>query len=111
LANVIERAQILAEGDTITCDDLPDNIAGIAPAEPMPAAASVPVSTTPPAAPPADSTRLRDLDRPPVHKLLGLHNGNKVHAAKALGVSRRALYRLIDKHKLDAPPDAASGTP
>jgi transcriptional regulator of acetoin/glycerol metabolism len=25
---------------------------------------------------------------------------NKVHAAKALGVSRRALYRLIEKYKL-----------
>src|SRR5262249_41002825 len=32
LANVVERAQILAEGDTITADDLPDTIIDAGPA-------------------------------------------------------------------------------
>ena len=39
LANVIERAQILAEGDTITPDDLPDSMPRSAPVDPKPTTA------------------------------------------------------------------------
>jgi DNA-binding NtrC family response regulator len=38
--------------------------------------------------------------------------GNKLQAAKALGISRRALYRLIEKYRLEdaaAAPEAAGG--
>jgi DNA-binding NtrC family response regulator len=120
LANVIERAQILAEGDTITLDDLPDIIAdaghhgltkGIhttsepatqttagaspnsAPAQPLSAASTEQ----------AEPTTLREVERRHVARILELHHGNKVHAARALGISRRALYRLIEKHKLEVP--------
>jgi DNA-binding NtrC family response regulator len=86
LANVLERAQILAEGDVITTDDLPENL--VQASRPAGAAA---------AAGPDD---LEGVERRHVGEVLRRHGGNKVQAAKALGVSRRTLYRLIDKYSL-----------
>jgi DNA-binding NtrC family response regulator len=87
LANVLERAQILAEGTVITADDLPDTVAGT-----LPAAA--------PAANSAAPFNLEAVERKHVADVLAKLKGNKVQAAKALGISRRALYRLIDKFGL-----------
>jgi DNA-binding NtrC family response regulator len=84
LANVLERAQILAEEHLITLDDLPDNLAAAA-------AASETLG---------DPNSLRAMERRHVQEMLRQANGNKVHAAKALGISRRALYRLIEKFSL-----------
>jgi DNA-binding NtrC family response regulator len=85
LANVLERAQILAEDSMITLDDLPEPIQ----ATPI----EVEQLST-------DPLNLRDLERRTAREALRLANGNKVHAAKALGISRRALYRLIEKYQL-----------
>jgi DNA-binding NtrC family response regulator len=82
LANVLERAQILAEDHTITLDDLPENIAILH--GPSPAAAE-------------DPRHLREVERRHVLDVLKQEKGNKVHTARALGISRRALYRLLDK--------------
>lgn len=87
LANVIERAQILAEGNALTLDDLPDGVRG----------AALPVDAAASASPDA----LDSLERRHVRDVLARHAGNKVKAAKALGVSRRTLYRLVEKHSLD----------
>lgn len=84
LANVLERAQILAEDHVISIDDLPESIVDI-PATPQP---------------PSDPDHLRELERRHVHEIMQRVKGNKVHAAKALGISRRALYRLIAKYGL-----------
>jgi two-component system response regulator AtoC len=87
LANVIERAQILAEGDTITTDDLPENLVKATPAAQRPAAAESPFD-------------LEAVERRHVADVLNKMGGNKVQAAKALGISRRALYRLLHKYAL-----------
>jgi DNA-binding NtrC family response regulator len=87
LANVLERAQILAEDHVITPDDLPDAILGLAP---QPASGS-------------DPRHLRTVERRHIEMVLQQERGNKVQAAKVLGVSRRALYRLIEKHRLEKP--------
>ena len=87
LANVLERAQILAEDQTITLDDLPENI--------------VEVQGTGAVTPEAgDPHLLREVERRHVLAMLRQEKGNKVRAAKALGISRRALYRLIAKYRL-----------
>ena len=48
-----------------------------------------------------DALNLSELERRTIRAALQKANGNKVHAAKALGISRRALYRLITKYGLE----------
>jgi DNA-binding NtrC family response regulator len=85
LANVLERAQILAEEHVITREDLPENI----------------VSTVPAAAEAGDPRHLGEVERRHVQAVLQAEKGNKVHAARVLGISRRSLYRLIEKYHLE----------
>jgi DNA-binding NtrC family response regulator len=83
LANVLERAQILAEEHTITADDLPENLVGFH------------------AGPTDDTVETQDLHQTQRRHILAVLrevHGNKVHAARALGISRRALYRLLVKY-------------
>ena len=84
LANVLERAQILAEDNLITLDDLP---------EAMQAVTDMPAETSP--------FNLGELERQATLGALQQAKGNKVHAAKLLGITRRALYRLITKYGLE----------
>jgi two-component system response regulator AtoC len=86
LANVLERAQILAENHVITVEDLPENV--------MTATAGS--SSTA-----GDPRHLSEVERRHVQAVLHEENGNKVHAARVLGISRRSLYRLIEKYHLD----------
>ena len=87
LANVLERAQILAEDHLITADDLPESLITCT------ATAAVPEDE-------ADPQNLHLIQRRHILTVLRESKGNKVHAARALGISRRALYRLLDKYRL-----------
>jgi DNA-binding NtrC family response regulator len=86
LANVLERAQILAEDNLITADDLPEGMQ-------LATVSAEPCS--------ADSLNLAETERHLVQEALRRAEGNKVHAAHALGVTRRSLYRLLHKLGLD----------
>ena len=70
LANVLERAQILAEDNLITLDDLPETMQAVPPSA---------------EAPSTDPLNLSELERRTVRAALQQAKGNKVHAAKAPG--------------------------
>jgi DNA-binding NtrC family response regulator len=85
LANVLERAQILAEENLITSDDLPESVYAASAA----------------AAADGSPLNLHERERQATQAALQQARGNKVQAAKLLGISRRALYRLITLHGLE----------
>jgi DNA-binding NtrC family response regulator len=56
--------------------------------------------------PPSGTARLEDMsleevERHLIQRTLGRHGGNVSHAAKALGLSRSAMYRRLQKHGLE----------
>jgi DNA-binding NtrC family response regulator len=89
LRNVIERACILADGEFITERELAISMPPSAPAPAHAAAA--------PAAPPAEDALLVNVEREHIQRALVRANGNKKAAARMLGLSRRALYRRLER--------------
>jgi transcriptional regulator with PAS, ATPase and Fis domain len=86
LINAIERAKILADDKTIQLYDLPAEITRAkSPAQPIPT---------------VNGERLQDLERAHVVDILKRERGNKARAACALGVSRRSLYRILEKYHI-----------
>ena len=49
---------------------------------------------------PIEDLPLEDVERLLIEKALARHGGSVSHAARALGLSRSALYRRIEKHGL-----------
>lgn len=90
LANVIERAKILADGTLIDLEQLPEAIL-----DPAEAGKTLPESTASP-----ESDDLSRIERQHVASVLQREGGNKARTAKVLGISRRSLYRLIEKYGL-----------
>lgn len=103
LRNVIERACMLAEGACLTESDL-----ALADAAPVHATAS---ETLSPAAEtsPTPSSALVDVEREHIARTLARAHGNKAVAARLLGVSRRALYRQLERHGLHHRVPASDG--
>jgi two-component system response regulator HydG len=89
LRNVLERASLMTDAKILSERDIVNALSA------GHATASV-VSEDP-----ADAGLLATATRSQVRKALADHNGNKAAAARQLGVSRRALYRWIDKLDLD----------
>ncbi len=87
LANVLERGQILAADNLITFYDLPDNIH---------------TASVPPELLSSDPLNLRGLEYRALLAALEKTGGNKARAARALGIDRRSLYRLMEKYQVDS---------
>jgi two-component system response regulator HydG len=93
LRNVIERACILADGEFVTERELSVCLPPIVTAPPAPATAT-PVMTHPEK---TQTELLVDVERDHIQRALVRTGGNKKAAAQMLGLSRRALYRRLER--------------
>ncbi|TWT93951.1 sigma-54-dependent transcriptional regulator [Stieleria varia] len=99
LINVIQRATILADGNDVTLDDLPSEIANCTDV-PSDRSNDQDVSangSAHQAAPLPPSLKLDDVAKTHVLYVLDKENGNKAKAARVLGIHRRKLYRLLER--------------
>lgn len=88
LRNAIERARILATGNLIELANFPPEIVAA-----CQSAAS--------ASGPGDSDDLEAANRRHILQAYQQAAGNKVRTAQALGVTRRTLYRLLEKYGIE----------
>ena len=101
LRNVIERACILTDGDFITERELANSLPAAGPAAVVPVFPSAGPQAFVPAASP-ESDLLVNVERDHIQRALVRANGNKKAAAKMLGLSRRALYRRLERLDLSS---------
>jgi DNA-binding NtrC family response regulator len=87
LSNALERARILADDCIIHVADLPhDVVAG--------RRVDAPIANL-------ETDDLSSIERSKIIEVLKRKGGNKSRAARALGIDRRKLYRLVEKYKID----------
>ena len=78
LRHVVERAVLLAQGNSVTAEDLD-------------------LRARPGGAPALDDMTLEDAERWLISRALQRHDGNVTRAAESVGVSRSALYRRLQQ--------------
>jgi len=86
LQHTVERALILTDGTVIDVDDLQFSASG----PPEASGAGLGVA----------SLDLEEIERAAVRSALSKHAGNITHAAEELGLTRKSLYRRIEKYGL-----------
>ena len=98
LQNVLERALILASGDVITVDDLPEGVkrTGDKDADPqVEYYLDLPFKD-------AKERLIEDFERRYIVDVLKSFKGNISRSAEHSGIDRRSLHRLLSKYHIDA---------
>ncbi|SFQ58781.1 sigma-54-dependent transcriptional regulator [Hymenobacter arizonensis] len=88
LQHTVERAVILADGDTLRPQDFHFS------------AMETAVSSTAGPLPAEGPLQLSEIEKSTILRVIERHNGNITKAAKELGITRTALYRRLEKHDL-----------
>ncbi|MBL8969661.1 MAG: sigma-54-dependent Fis family transcriptional regulator, partial [Myxococcales bacterium] len=96
LANALERAAILADGEVITAADL------VSPGLTLAASGAGPTEKV--EAVSAEPRPLVDLERDAIAAALRYFTGNRTRAAEALGIGVRTLYDKIKRYDLEDEP-------
>ena len=104
LEHVIERALVLASGDEIQVEDLPQNIQAVAAEENVPPRAYMDLPFKD-----AKGQLIEDFERRYIVEVLGKYQGNISRAAVHSGIDRRSLHRLLAKYEIDAGEVARGG--
>jgi two-component system NtrC family response regulator len=89
LENLIERMVVLAKSETLTLEDLPDNVR-----ETPANAANVLLDM------PAEGLSIEAVEREIIRRALEMHNGNQTRTARYLDVTRSALIYRMQKYEL-----------
>lgn len=93
LENVLERLLVLSSGDTITEEDLPEELRRVSTAA-APFAIDLP----------EEGVSLEGIEKELIERALDRFNGNQTHAARYLDISRRTLIYRMEKHNLTPDP-------
>jgi DNA-binding NtrC family response regulator len=93
LENVVERAVSLARGPLVVPADLPDEIAGSAQETDFRAAGILETG--------GELVTLDEMEKRYLQRVLRETGGNKLKAAKILGIDRRTLYRMAERFGLE----------
>jgi transcriptional regulator with PAS, ATPase and Fis domain len=92
LQNVIERSVVLGNGhERLGIDDLPPELQGLSISDELPRGSF--------------HEALKSFKRDLVRAALATHNGNKLKAAKELGISRCYLHRLLNQLEVAEAPE------
>jgi DNA-binding NtrC family response regulator len=94
LENVIERALALSDHDELQADDLPLDVAGGR------GDAAITGAVLRHAA--QNQLTLREVEDRYIDEILGLTGGNKVRAARILGIDRKTLYRRAERRAAES---------
>ena len=88
LRNIIEKMVVLAAGEKLTIDDIPEEITG-------PATGTVTTASVSTVA--AGGATLAEFEKAQILAAIAAHNGNKSRAAESLGISRRTMHRKLNE--------------
>jgi DNA-binding NtrC family response regulator len=100
LLNAIERGKIMAENNLVRLRDLPHEVTE-----------QRGVSAERREASPGLADDLATIERAKVIEVLRRESGNKTRAARALGIDRRKLYRLVEKYSIQTGEIGKSAAP
>ncbi len=104
LFNALERAKIMSDDHVIRADQLPPEIRQASGLPTTPSFGAAPRAAAPVMRSSLDNItgdNLTELKRAHIVQILEREQGNKARAARALGVSRRKLYRLLEKYQIE----------
>ena len=97
LMNAVEAAFAYGQGDRIRLTDLPAAVRG------LPGESGSPLAAVPSPESPGNVSTFEESERHLLQRALDVTEGNKVRAAKILGISRKQLYAKLKKYAIASP--------